>query len=428
MKLGVRLALLIALTVTGALLAQGFFGFLTFRQTASTAVRGDLSTYLAALAHDRAEGDAPTYLPNENGIRARLIRRGQVLREYGGPFPQTATLHGDDQWLTQQLSVPDLGAGTLLQASIPLRAYHQGLAAYLATVTLSVVVMSLLGVAAALLVSRGMVRPISDLSRATERVAHSGQLDERVNAPTDQGEIARLARSFNTMLQRLSAFRQRETEFVRHASHEFRTPLAALRAQVDANAHGWISDAELIATVDQQVGRLTALTGALLLLSRENSAEYEVFDLAEVSAALARQHGAAYCGPAHLLFAGSQALMGQVLINLLVNVHHYAPGAAATVNLTTKNPAAAPQQLVLSVSDTGPGVPPEALPRLLEAFYRVPGTRESGHGLGLAIVQRVAEVHGGWVQLASASPQGLTVQLHLPYAQTKLEGTTKPPI
>lgn len=423
MKLGVRLALLIALTVTGALLAQGFLGFLTFRQTANAAVRNDLSTYLAALAHDRAEGDAPTYLPNENGIRARLIRREQVIQEYGGPFPQTATQHGDDEWLTQQLAVPDLGAGTLLQASIPLRAYHQGLEAYLATVTLSVVVMSLLGVAAALLVSRSMVRPISDLSRAAERVAQSGQLDERVDAPQGQAEIARLARSFNTMLQRLSAFRQRETEFVRHASHEFRTPLAALRAQVDANAHGWISDAELIATVDQQVERLTALTGALLLLSRENSAEHELFDLAEISGALAQQHGAAYCGPAYLLFSGSQALLSQVLINLLVNANKYAPGAAATMSLS-----AAAQQIVLSVSDAGPGVPPETLPRLMEAFYRVPGTRESGSGLGLAIVQRVAEVHGGTVRLASNSPQGLTVKLHLPYAQANLEGNTEPPI
>ncbi|GAA4018895.1 hypothetical protein GCM10022631_35050 [Deinococcus rubellus] len=427
MKLGVRLALLIALIVTGALLAQGFLGFLTFRQTANAALRNDLSTYLAALAHDRNEGDTPTYLPNENGIRARLIRREKVIQEYGGPFPQTATQHGDDdkhsdEWLTQQLAVPDLGAGTLLQASIPLRSYHQGLAAYLATVTLSVVVMSLLGVAAALLVSRSMVRPISDLSRAAERVAQSGQLDERVDAPQGQAEIARLARSFNTMLQRLSAFRQRETEFVRHASHEFRTPLAALRAQVDANAQGWISDAELIATVDQQVERLTALTGALLLLSRENSAEHEIFDLAEIGGALAQQHGAAYCGPAHLPFSGSQALLSQVLINLLINVNKYAPGVAATVGLSAAN-----QQIVLSVSDAGPGVPPEALPRLMEAFYRVPGTRESGSGLGLAIVQRVAEVHGGTVQLASTSPHGLTVNLHLPNLQASLKGNAEPP-
>ena len=89
MKLGVRLALLIALTVTGALLAQGFLGFLTFRQTASAAVRNDLTTYLAALAHDRAEGDAPTYLPNENGIRARLIQGVNTsFRNTAVPFPR----------------------------------------------------------------------------------------------------------------------------------------------------------------------------------------------------------------------------------------------------------------------------------------------------------------------------------------------------
>lgn len=409
MKLSVRLALLIALTVTGALLAQGFLGFLTFRQTAGAAVRSDLTTYLAALAHDRAEGDAPTYLPNENGIRARLIKGGHVLQEYGGSFPVAATQLRNDQWLTQQLAVPDLGAGTILQASIPLRAYHQSLAAYLETVVFSVAVMSLLGVMVALLVSRGALRPLGELLRAAERVSHSGRLDERVAEPRDNGEIARLSRTFNAMLERLAAFRQRETEFVRHAAHEFRTPLAALRAQIDANAQDWISDAELIGTVDRQVERLTALTGALLLLSRENAAEREVFDLAALSCALAQQHGAAYVGPAQFQFYGSSALLTQVLTNLFGNVEKYAPGAEATVTLSQT-----PQDVVLTVSDAGPGVPLQTLPHLMQAFYRVPGTREVGSGLGLAVVQRIVEVHGGTAQLLPTLPHGLSVQLRLP--------------
>ena len=250
MNLRTWLALLIALTVMGALLAQGFSVHLSFRQTAQQTVRSDLQGYLTTLAHDRAEGEAPAYLPNEAGIRSRLLDAlEKVIQEYGRPFPSTATPDRDDQWLIQKVAVPDLGPGATVQASIPLRAYRQGLDAYLGTVTLSVALMSLIGVAAALLLSQGVLRPLGDLLRATERVAQSGRLDERVAEPGHSSEIARLPRTFNAMLERLSAFRQCEAEFAQHASHELCTPLAALKAQVDANREGWITDAELIGTL-----------------------------------------------------------------------------------------------------------------------------------------------------------------------------------
>ena len=191
--------------------------------------------------------------------------------------------------------------------------------------------MSLLGVTAALLVSREHGGPLVSLcgppSGWRNLAAWTNRWPRRRTTVKSPG----WPEASTPCWKGLSAFRQRETEFVRHASHEFRTPLAALRAQMDANAQGWISDAELIATVDQQVERLTALTGALLLLSRENGTEHEGFDLAELSRALTQQHGAAYCGPAQCLFSGSRALLTQVLTNLLGNVQKYAPGAAATV-------------------------------------------------------------------------------------------------
>ncbi len=409
MKLRTRLALLIAGVIVAALLAQGFLGYLNFRQTAQATVRGDLQSYLATLVHDRTEGDVPSYLPNENGIRARLTKQGQVVQEYGGPFPRTAGADGDDNWLIQRLPAPDLGAGTVIEASIPLRAYNQGLDAYLRTVLLSIALMSVLGVGAALLVSRGVLRPLGDLLDTAERVSSSGRLDERVAEPEGGGEIARLAHTFNAMLERLAAFRQRETEFVRHAAHELRTPLTALRAQVDANREHWISDAELIGTVDEQVERMTTMTAALLTLSRENVAVLEPLDLAELARNLAGEYGARYSGPPKCVSLGSAALLTQALTNLLQNARRYAP--AAQVNLTLKPE---PGQLVLTVEDDGPGVAAEELPQLSQAFYRVPGTRPAGSGLGLAVVQRVAEAHGGTVVTSHASPHGLRVELILP--------------
>ena len=409
MKLRTRLALLIASVIVLALLAQGFLGYLNFRQTARATVRDDLQNYLATLVHDRAEGDAPSYLPNENGIRARLIEKDKVVKEYGGSFPKTSGADGDDDWLVQRLPVPDLGASAVVEASIPLRAYNEGLATYLRTVLLSLGVMSVLGVGAALLVSRGVLRPLGDLLETAERVSLSGRLDERVAEPQGGGEIARLAHTFNTMLERLAAFRQRETEFVRHAAHELRTPLAALRAQVDANREHWISDAELIGTVDEQVERMTTLTTALLTLSRENAAILEPLDLARLAQNLAEEYGAHYTGPAACRFLGSAPLLTQAVTNLLQNARNYAPAAQVSLTLTTKS-----EQVVLTVEDDGPGVSADALPFLTSAFYRAPGTRSPGSGLGLAVVKRVAEVHGGTLATSLARPHGLRVQLILP--------------
>ena len=409
MKLRTRLALLIASVIVAALLAQGFLGYLNFRQTARTTVRNDLQSYLATLVHDRSEGDAPAYLPNENGIRARLIEKGEVVQEYGGPFPTTAGADGNDDWLIQSLPVPDLGTGAVVEASIPLRAYNEGLAAYLRTVLLSMGLMSVLGVGAALLVSRGVLRPLGDLLETAERVSRSGRLDERVAEPEGGGEIARLAHTFNAMLERLAAFRQRETEFVRHAAHELKTPLTALRAQVDANREHWVSDAELIHTVDEQVERMTTLTAALLTLSRENAAILEPLDLAGLARSLAEEYHAQYIGPAAYNLLGSAPLLTQALTNLLQNAGKYAP--TARVSLTLK---AEPRRAVLTVEDDGPGVSAEALPLLTGAFYRVPGTRPSGSGLGLAVVERVAEVHGGTVLISPTLPHGLRVQLGFP--------------
>jgi len=215
---------------------------------------------------------------------------------------------------------------------------------------------------------------------------------------------------FNAMLERLSAFRQRETEFVRHAAHELRTPLAALRAQVDANQQQWISDQELIQTVDEQVDRLTTLTEALLLLSRENAAVREDIDLAALARQRAVDSGAVYIGPESVQFSGSTALLTQALINLLENARKYAPGCSVVLRLRRTKDAAE-----ISVEDDGAGVDDVTRPRLTEAFYRAPGTRPAGSGLGLAVVKRVAEAHGGVVQITANQPHGLSVNICLPF-------------
>ena len=409
MSLHARLAWLIAATVTLALLAQGLFGYLEFQRSALHDVNTDLNAYLATLAHDRAEGESPRTIQSESGIRARLVRDGRTVQEYGGAFPATLDPDGDTHWIVRRVGVPDLGRGAVLEASLPLHAYNQGLNAYLRTVFLSVTVMSVLGAAVALLLSRSALRPLAHVLELAEQVTESGDLTVRVPEPRGSGEVARLGHTFNAMLSRLSAFRDRETEFTRHASHELRTPLTAMRAQLDANKHGWVTDAEVLQTADEQVERLSRLTSALLLLSRENRTDVAHFDLAGRVRTMTEQHGTDFQGPASLMFLGNETLITQALENLLRNAHRHAPGAQVRVVLVQID-----HTVQLSVADDGPGVSSEELAHLGEAFYRAAGVTVSGSGLGLAVVQRVAEVHGGQVGFGLVEPHGLSVTMMLP--------------
>jgi signal transduction histidine kinase len=274
--------------------------------------------------------------------------------------------------------------------------------------------MSVVGAAVALLLSRSALRPLAHVLEIAEQVTASGDLSARVPEPRGGSEVARLGHTFNAMLTRLSAFRERETEFTRHASHELRTPITAMRAQLDANKHGWVTDAEVLQTASEQVDRLSRLTSALLLLSRENRTDLAHFDLAGCVTKMAEQHGADYRGPVSLMVLGNETLITQALENLLRNAHRHAPGSQVRVVLAETG-----RSVQLSVTDDGPGVSPEDLAHLGEAFYRAAGITVPGSGLGLAVVQRVAEVHGGQVRFALVEPHGLSVTMTMLERQSR---------
>lgn len=409
MSLRARLTLFIALAVALALLAQGALGYLDFRTTVLHDVDRDARQEAERLARRLSPGSGDEHPAPDDGsapVPARVLRGGRVLRALGGPFPAGAQL-GD--WRLARVALTGWGEGAVLEVAVPMREYQRGLRAYQQTVAVTTTALALLGAVVAWLLSRGALRPLEGLIGVTERVAASGDLRTRV-PEVGAGELARLGASFNVMMARLEGFRQREAEFTRHASHELRTPLAAMKAQLDANHAGWVTDAEALAAARAQVERMTRLTEALLLLAREDRVEVQAFDLAGLVAATAAQHGAPYSGPAALPFRGDPALLARALENLLENVGRYAPGAPVAVRLELES-----GQVALSVEDRGPGVPEDAAARLGEAFYRVPGTRSAGSGLGLAVVRRVAQVHGGEARTRPAAPHGLTVTLVLPY-------------
>ncbi|PZF80013.1 two-component sensor histidine kinase [Jiangella anatolica] len=277
---------------------------------------------------------------------------------------------------------------------------------------------------AGLSIARAGLRPVRKLTQAAEHVAATGQLEPIEVTGSD--EIARLAHAFNAMLTALSEARLRQSRLVADAGHELRTPLTSMRTNLDllaqSEARGGMSQADraqLIADTRAQAVELSTLVGDLVELSREDApaASHERIDLADVvrdalSRVRRRAPGVAFSADLRSWpVQGDATQLGRAATNLLDNAAKFSP-PHGTVTVTLRDG-------VLDVSDEGPGIADEDLPRVFDRFYRSSEARGlPGSGLGLAIVKAAAERHGGSVEAGRAPSGGARLTMRLPAASS----------
>jgi two-component system sensor histidine kinase QseC len=266
-------------------------------------------------------------------------------------------------------------------------------------------------------VLRGL-RPLDRLAREVERREPDNltALDAS-NAPR---EVVPLIERLNRLFVRIDASMQKERRFTADAAHELRTPVAAIKAQAQV-ARAAAGEEERFHALDNAIlgcDRAAHLIDQLLALARIDTLERGAAEAcrlgdiaAETMAALAP--AALEKGVRLELLAddaaeipGNPELLRVLLRNLIDNsVRHTPPGTSVRVGIARE-----PGAIRLSVSDDGPGIPEQERDRVLERFYRPLGTQASGSGLGLSIVQRIAEVHGATLQMQPGSEgRGLRV-------------------
>ncbi len=255
---------------------------------------------------------------------------------------------------------------------------------------------------------RSVAVALRPVDRMRQRAAAIGarDLSQRVPVPGSHDEVANLAVTMNGMLDRLESSAVRQREFIGDASHELKSPLAALRAAIDiATAHPEDRDPSLVlADLSDQVTRMTVLTDDLLFLARSTEAQpmtrVEPVDLDELVLAEAhrlRDVGDVSVGIVSVQAArvmGSQRDLGRALRNLAENAREHAR-SAVRLSLTTERGFA-----TIAVIDDGSGVPPASRERVFERFARLDDSRPhrtggGGFGLGLAIARQIVVVHGG---------------------------------
>lgn len=263
--------------------------------------------------------------------------------------------------------------------------------------------------------SRRVTRPVLALENATKQMER-GNLSVRVALQNEkQQEFVSLANSFNGMAEQVEQTVSTLREFVADAAHELHTPLTALQANMElAQDEKNASERTRYLTRAQEQGqRLEALVKSLLDLSRIEAAASKsgfapvdfiqlVREVGEQFASRAEQAERVFAmqSPAdEITVLGNEMQLKQVVMNLLENALKFTP-ANGTISLQLECPE---DDLVLTVSDSGIGIPPEDLPHLFERFHRGRNVAEyPGNGLGLAIVKAIVESHSGRVEAQSA--------------------------
>lgn len=272
--------------------------------------------------------------------------------------------------------------------------------------------------AVTLVLSRRILSPINALTEAARRLG-KGDFTPRLELK-DKGEVGELARVFNTMATDLERAEQLRRNMVADVAHELRTPLSNIRGYLEAMNDGVMKpDAEAIQSLNEEATRLTRLVDELQELSLAEAGELKlVCQAADTSrlinqAALAFQAQAASKGVS-LSLDIEDALpqvnidsqrMAQVLHNLLDNaMAHTESDDSITISAIKQG-----NWIEVAVTDTGEGIPNEDLPNIFERFYRVDKSRArtaGGSGLGLTIAKRLAEAHGGSIEVQSELGKG----------------------
>lgn len=330
---------------------------------------------------------------------------------------------------TSVVAVAILGAGVMIaggDAFTELMMEHGSSAAEAAemfdttvrgAVVVSLIVAVAAAVALAVVLARRLADPLRSIGRAARRIA-DGDYAARVPREGPE-EVASLADSFNQMAAALEEQERMRRDFITNATHELKTPLTNLTGYLEALRDGVIpAEAATYDSLLEETERLVRLSSELDVLAAGDAVlgldEVRDLDLGQaIHAAVDLATAAAVRGELTLEAEVPQPLgaranpdrLAQVLGNLLQNAVRYTPAGGRVIVSAERRPG----DVLVTVSNTGPGIPEADLPRVFERFYRVDKSRDralGGAGIGLAIVRQLVEAMGG--RVGAASNDGLT--------------------
>ncbi|MFO0951233.1 MAG: ATP-binding protein [Isosphaeraceae bacterium] len=425
--LGVAVSLLMARASLARV--DGMLDF-EFREAAELLASGRPAASLA----EEPSAFRETYLLRVLDERGRTLTENPRLRDVPLPLPPAGSrLHesvvpgglGPCRVVAGETATPE--GRRVLQIATSLDAWREELAE-LRGVLLTILPVGL--VAATLggyWLAAASLAPIGRMTETARRVS-AENLGERLAAPNPDDELGRLAATLNAMLDRIDRGFEAARRFTADAAHELKTPVANIRSEAEVTLLSPRPPDEYqraLRSIVEETTRLGRLADRLLVLSRADAGatgetrpvrlDEVVRDAADAAREAARRGGIdlrVEALPAAVVEADPDALR-QVFDNLLDNAVKYTPGGGRIAVRGRR----AGGNAVVEVADTGEGIPPEALPRVFDRFYRADPSRSrrtGGVGLGLSIARAVAERQGGAVEAESVPGAGSTFRVTLP--------------
>jgi len=282
-----------------------------------------------------------------------------------------------------------------------------------------------------------LTMPVVRLRAATRQLA-AGDLTARSGASNlgRSDEVAGLMRDFDAMAERLEGLVKAQSRLLNDISHELRSPLARLNVALGlARQRSNVESAVMLDRIELEAGRLNELIGRLLTLARLEDGEQRapstpvlleevvlsVAEDAEFEAQERHCHVHSDIPAGHWEVPGDASLLHSAVENVVRNAVRYTrEGSTVEIHLEKKESSTG-SEAVVRVTDCGDGVPPDALKKLFQPFYRLDdarGRQTGGVGLGLAITERAVRFHGGRVAAANRAEGGLVVEIHLPLVRS----------
>jgi signal transduction histidine kinase len=273
-----------------------------------------------------------------------------------------------------------------------------------------------------------LATPVRRLTHAAEEIA-AGNLDSRAQV-SSRDEIGQLADAFNRMADNLARSDESRRRMTADIAHELRTPLSVIRGQVEAIQDGiFPPDAAHLAPIHEEILLLNRLIEDLRTLALVDAGQLELQESMVDPGMLVERTVAKFAALAAeqditLAVQLAQQLPGitidshrieQVLTNLLANALRHTPSQG----IVTIRAEVDGRRLLISVADTGPGIPPKDIPHLFDRFWRGDKSRardRGGAGLGLAIARQLVDTHGGTIWVSSDQNTGATFHIALPLA------------
>lgn len=275
--------------------------------------------------------------------------------------------------------------------------------------------------------SKKMLSPIDQMIREANAIS-TGQFNKRLSTGRERDELERLAVTFNLLLQRAQRAFEAQRHFVANASHELRSPLTALIGHIEVmlrKKRTVEEHEELLVSLSEDIKRLNDLSNGLLALAKTDALEKiqtttfrfdELLD-SVITEVLYRHENYQIelnydelPDDDKLQFEGNDNLLRVALVNLIDNACKYSSNHSAELKIRYST-----NTIMIQCIDHGIGIPPEELERVFDRFFRASNARGIyGHGIGLALSRRIAELHGGTLTVISELDKGTTVTLTLP--------------